>query len=122
MTLRHDDRSVSFLAPIDGVIEEVNSTVPEPGETPDINPMTASWFYRIRPMDTAALQQRLRIGKAAREWLDREVDRLKVLVATLTPERQVVGATQLDGGVPRWGLIDQLGEEEWQTLQDRFFG
>jgi len=122
MTLSHEGRSVKFLAPVDGVIEEVNTAIPEPGETLDINPMTANWFYRIRPVDTSALSQRLHIGRAAKEWLDREVDRLKVLLATVTPEHQVVGATQLDGGVPRWGLIDQLDDDEWQTLQGKFFG
>jgi hypothetical protein len=62
------------------------------------------------------------LGRSAREWLDREVERLRVFLATITPRHPVLGDTMQDGGLPVAGLTEYLDESGWQKLRERFFG
>jgi hypothetical protein len=64
----------------------------------------------------------MQLGTEAKQWLSREVRRLKVFLATIAPEHPVLGQTMQDGGLPSNGLIDHLGDVEWSKLHERFFG
>jgi hypothetical protein len=61
------------------------------------------------------------LGTAAKEWLRREASRLKVFLSTVSPEHPVLGPTMQDGGLPGYGLIDFIEEDDWKTLQGKFF-
>lgn len=120
--LRHGDRSVSVRAPVDGVIEEVNTELMKEHELRGIEPFTDSWLYRLKLRDSSILAKTLLIGQEAREWLSREVQRLKVFLATIAPEHPVLGVTAQDGGVPASGLVEHLDDDEWKKLRVKFFG
>ena len=121
LKLRHGERSVAVRSPIDGVIESVNSAVLERRDLRDVHPLTSNWFYRVKPKCTSDCLKNLLIGDAATDWLSREVQRLKVILSTIAPQNPVLGATLQDGGLPAWGLIDFLGDAEWNQVQERFF-
>jgi len=121
LTMHHGDRKLSFRSPVDGVIEDVHDDVLRRKELLSIEPASASWIYRIRPQDAAAAIQGMMLGKAAKEWLQREVARMKVFLSTLAPANAAVGVTMQDGGLPAYGLVDALGEQEWRILRDHFF-
>jgi glycine cleavage system H protein len=121
ISMFHGDRKLSFRSPVDGVIEEVHGDILGRKELLSIEPHSASWIYRIRPRDPAAAIQGLMLGKIAKEWLQREVARMKVFLTTLAPLNPAVGVTMQDGGLPAYGLVDFLGDEEWQKVRSRFF-
>jgi glycine cleavage system H protein len=121
LELRHDGRRLVLRSPVDGVIETVNQELVERRDLRGIEPFSAGWIYRVRPENTARTLQHLLLGDAAKEWLDREVQRLKVILATIAPKNPVLGQTLQDGGLPAWGLIDYIDEAEWKQIQDKFF-
>jgi hypothetical protein len=61
------------------------------------------------------------MGKNASEWLKREARRLRVFLATIAPEHPVLAQTMRDGGMPYSGLVDYLGDDEWNKLRESFF-
>jgi len=121
LELRHDGRRLVLRSPIDGVIETINNEIVERRDLRGIEPFSAAWIYRVRPENTARTLQSLLLGNAAKEWLDREVQRLKVILATIAPKNPVLGETLQDGGLPSWGLIDFVDEAEWKQIQEKFF-
>lgn len=121
LKLRHGDRTATFRAPVDGVIEDVNSELLESHEMYGAEPFSAGWVYRIKPASTTAFQKSLLLGESAKDWLSREVQRLKVILATVAPANPVLGQTLQDGGLPAYGLIDFLNETEWKQIQEKFF-
>jgi glycine cleavage system H protein len=118
--LRHGDREVTFRSPIDGEVREINHNILESRDILGIDPHAASWVYRIKPDDTSNLVEGMMLGQMAKEWLRREVSRLKVFLSTIAPEHPVLGTTMQDGGLPSYGLIDFMDEEEWSKLRDKF--
>ncbi len=121
LKLLHGDRTATFRAPIDGVIEEVNTELLERHEMFGAEPFSSGWVYRIKPSNTSVLQKSLLLGESAKDWLSREVQRLKVILATVAPANPVLGQTLQDGGLPAYGLIDFLSEPEWKQIQEKFF-
>ncbi len=121
LDIRHDGRSLSLRSPIDGVIETVNEEIVERRDLRGIEPFSAAWVYRVRPDNAARALQSLLLGDTAKEWLDREVQRLKVILATIAPKNPVLDETLQDGGLPAWGLIDYVDEAEWKQIQEKFF-
>jgi len=121
LKLWHGERCATFRSPVDGVVGDVN-VVSLNRARENSAPYTDRWLYRITPDDVTRLPHRMHLGEDARNWLSREVQRLKVFLATIAPEHPVLGATMQDGGLPSDGLIDHLSDLEWEKLQERFFG
>ena len=122
LKLRHGDRAAAFRAPVDGIVTEVNNDLVERHDFSDSGSFTSGWLCKLEPTDTSQVSKDLLIGRAAREWVSREVQRLKVFLAMIAPQHPVLGTTMQDGGLPREGLIDELSDAEWRKLQDGFFG
>jgi glycine cleavage system H lipoate-binding protein len=116
VTLRRGNRSISVSAPVAGVVEDVNAHYPGRAIPAYDDSFSNEWLCRIRPDNTESVFGDMRIGGAALEWFDREVDRVKVLLATLRPHNGLVGQTAQDGGAPAWGLSDHLSDEEWRLV------
>jgi len=121
-TLSHGDRTATFRAPVDCVISGFN---PEQVTNPTLSgkpAFTDAWLCRITPDDSTDFSRAAHLGARARQWLNREVQRLKVFVATTVPEHPVLAQTMQDGGLPAPGLIDELSDDEWKKLHEGFFG
>jgi glycine cleavage system H lipoate-binding protein len=114
--LRHGERAVSLQSPVDGVVEAINT---KPTTADDA--FTAGWIVRIRPEDTSVLQRGMLLGTRAKDWLDREVHRLRVFLSTVAQDHPVLAATMQDGGLPYAGLVEYLNDVEWNKLQETFF-
>jgi len=119
--LRHGDRAVAFRSPVDGVVREVNDEMLGRGEILSVEPQSSAWICRIKPNDPGSVLGGMMIGNTAKEWLQREVARVKVFLSTITPEHPVLGHSMQDGGLPGYGLIDFLDDDEWKKLQEKFF-
>jgi glycine cleavage system H lipoate-binding protein len=118
--LRRGRRRMALTAPVAGVVEDVNARYPGHNVPKSDDSLSNEWICRIRPDNTESVFGDMRIGNAATEWFDREIDRVKVLLATLRPHNGLVGQTAQDGGAPVWGLSDQLSDEEWRMVQKKF--
>lgn len=118
IALQRGDRKLALRSPVDGTIEAVNTGRPPAGEE---EAYVHDWICKIRPKDTSAIPQRMLLGAQARDWLHREVRRLKVFLATIAPDHPVLAQTLQDGGMPYPGLVDYLTDEHWHKVQEAFF-
>ena len=119
IALRRGRRRLVVSAPIDGIVEDVNTLYPGHNVPAQDDSLSNEWLCKIRPDSTESVFGDMRIGAAALKWFDREVDRFKVMLATLRPHNGLVGQTAQDGGAPAWGLSDQLSDEEWRLVQKK---
>jgi hypothetical protein len=113
---------IEFRAPVDGVLEEINHDVFESRPRPVTDSPAASWIYRIKPADTSALASTMLLGRSAREWIEHEIERLKVFLATIVPRHPALGETMQDGGAPVAGVTEYLDDAGRDKLRERFFG
>jgi glycine cleavage system H lipoate-binding protein len=119
ISLRRGHRRLVVSAPIDGIVEDVNTHYPGHNVPAHDDSLSNEWLCRIKPDSPESVFGDMRIGGAALKWFDREVDRVKVLLATLRPHNGLVGQTAQDGGAPAWGLSDHLSDEEWRLVQKK---
>ena len=94
-TLQHRNRAVAFRSPIDGVTERVNTDLLDRNEILSVEPQVDSWLFRIRPSNPRDVTEGLMIGQAARDWLSREIGRMKVILSTLAPQNMAVDLSPL---------------------------
>lgn len=114
--LVHGDRHLALRSPIDGRVEALNMDALSSDGS-----FTDSWVCRLEPDDTSTVPELMLLGERAKEWLGREVRRLKVFLATIAPDHPVLATTMADGGLPYGGLVDHLGDDDWHKLQEAFF-
>ncbi len=118
----HGDRVATFRAPVDGTVKEINTEFLKRPELRGVEPYTSAWLYRIRPDDTSSVPKKLHLGWDAKQWLNREVQRLKVFLSTIAPDHPILGRTMQDGGLPSGGLSEYLNDDDWSKLNETFFG
>jgi glycine cleavage system H lipoate-binding protein len=122
LKVHHGKRTASFRAALDGVIEAVNVEHLQAGKANTSGRLSTDWVYRIKPDDISSTLAGLHIGRKAREWLERETRRIKVLLATVEPEHRQLGEMLQDGGTLVWGLIDYMNDDEWKQVRDKMLG
>jgi glycine cleavage system H protein len=120
-TLRNGKRSIVLMAPMDGVIEEVNAELASDPSLVRTDPFGRGWFYRLAPQRLAAALKDMFVGEEAVSWLHRELRRLRDFLASVPARQELAGATLQDGGLPVQGIGELLDEETWARLQEAFF-
>jgi len=121
--LRQAGRSLTLLAPVNGVVCAVNQEV---GKAPSLlkrDPYTRGWLVAIQPGDLGANLAGLVVGEKALGWLRSELGRVReFLVEALAAHRDaLVGATAADGGLSADGLLERLDDDTWAAFESRFF-
>lgn len=97
-TLRHGDRTVWFASPVTGQIVHVNEELRKNPGLVIASPYDRGWICMLQPANLGAELTDLRIGRAAVDWIQEEVARLRHDVAA-------------NGDAPL----------EWPKLQSGFF-
>jgi hypothetical protein len=108
------EKSVPMLAPVDGMVVEVNAKAGE-GKDGLADPYGRSWLFKVKPPRLAAnLRQLMQDGPARRFMSDAE----SALAMRLSPE---LGAVLQDGGVPVHGIARALSGDDWDETARQFF-
>lgn len=112
--LRHGSKA-SFVAPVDGVIADVNDKVREKPTLIHDDPYGEGWLFLMQPTNLQQNLFNLVSGEDTAEWIDEETHRLLDLMDTK------VGFTLQDGGTivdDVYGHFPALG---WRKLVQGFF-
>lgn len=109
---RDGGRSVGLVAPVDGMVAEVN---PEAAGGWLHEPYGAGWLFKVRPARLETNVRQLLSGLAARRWLDQAAESL---AGRLSPQ---LGQVLQDGGTPVHGLARELEPERWDALCREYF-
>lgn len=115
LSLRADGGQVDVLAPVSGVVAEVNPlAASSPGRLHE-DPYGDGWLVKLQPRQGLHTNlKQLLSGDMARLAMERAAEGLR---ARLTPE---LGALAADGGTPVHGFARELDPEGWEALAREF--
>ena len=114
MALARQGANAGVLAPVVGIIEEVNQKVlKRPGLTHD-DPYGEGWMIRVAPTNLKPDLEKLISGEGATAWIEEETARL---LDMLDP---AVGATLQAGGSLIDDVYGQCPELGWDRLVKEF--
>lgn len=107
-------RRAKISSPVDGVVTKVNPRLLKNGSPVNRDPFGAGWAFMVKPFSGGF--RKLLSGEHAREWMEKEVERLYQFFYT---ELGAVAAA--DGGELVSRPASRLNEKEWSRLTRAFF-
>jgi glycine cleavage system H lipoate-binding protein len=115
MALVRQGQKASFVAPVDGIIAEVNPRVSQSPRLIHDDPYAEGWLFLMQPTNLKPNLANLFFGQSNAAWIDKESHRLLNLMET------TVGVTLPSGGAvidDVYGHFPNLG---WRRLMKEFF-
>ncbi|MBI3016237.1 MAG: hypothetical protein HYY65_14505 [Candidatus Tectomicrobia bacterium] len=106
-------RKATIASPVDGIVVEVNESLHSDGSPLNRDPFGRGWTFLVKPASEKF--RSLLSGDAAREWLEREIERLYQFFYT------ELGAAAADGGEFVSRPAAKLHDREWRALTRAFF-
>ena len=97
-----------FIAPISGVVQDLNAELTQHLEWLVSRPYERGWICSMKPEHLAEELGQLKIGEIAAAWYQAEITRL----------RQMLGATQGNDQVPLPSMIGELAEGQLEEADD----
>lgn len=109
-----DHKTVDMLAPVGGIVVEVNQDALTDPTAVNRDPYGQGWLLRLRAPRAQAHLATLRANHVARRWMDEVCESL---TSTLTP---ALGHVYQDGGVPVEGLARAVAGDNWDEVARRY--
>lgn len=116
LTLYRGAHLARLVAPVDGVVQDVNTHLSGRPESGSKDPYQEGWMIALKPKDLARNLPGLAIAESARVFLEREVNRFRSLLADFQPSLAVAA----DGGRPVRGIVSHLDAEAWDRFRREF--
>lgn len=116
-----DGKKIEFVSPVDGVVRNVNEEINADPQGAKKAPYELGWALQIQPYDLARNLKKLRIGREASGWLEKEIMNFAEFLNAHRAVPQEVGVTMPDGGVHTEGILETLNSEVQQLAIRRFF-
>lgn len=112
--LKRKDNLADVLAPVGGVILEVNDDIRKRPELANDEPYGQGWLFLLHTPDIKKSVKDLMVNTASFDWINQEVEGLEAMVES------VAGPLAADGGFMTedvYGNVPQIG---WENLTKRF--
>ncbi len=116
-----DGKRIEFVSPVDGVVCALNPEINADPLGAKREPYGKGWAFAIRPIDFVRDLDKLRIGKDASAWLQKEVRRFTEFLTLHRMVPQEVGVTLPDGGIHAEGILESMDGEILQLVTRKFF-
>jgi len=115
VTLKHGDKSLTQVAPVSGVVVEVNHQLKNNPTTVNDSPLEKGWIAKISPRDLTLELRNLLRGVIADRWQESV---RTLLVHWFSPQ---LGTVMQDGGRIVDNVSDLVDGKEWSSLVNDFF-
>ena len=112
--LRRDDHSAALMAPVTGVVTDINPRLRENGSQANQDPYSDGWVMRLHATDLRRDLKQLMIGGQASEFIDNEVERLLEVI------EETAGPLAADGGELGPDIYGSLPEIGWDKIARKF--
>lgn len=116
-----DGKRIEFVSPVDGVVCALNPEINADPLGAKREPYGKGWAFAIRPIDFVKDLDKLRIGKDASAWLQKEIRRFTEFLTLHRMVPQEVGVTLPDGGTHAEGILETMDGEILQLVMRKFF-
>jgi len=114
-------KRIEFVSPVDGVVNAVNEGINTDPQVAKKEPYERGWALEIRPNDLSRNLRKLRIGREASGWLEKEVMNFAEFLHAHRAVPQGVGVTMADGGSHTEGILETMNGEVLQLTIRKFF-
>lgn len=114
LALIRGGRRAKFMAPVDGLIEDINPQVKQEPRLINHDPYGAGWLFCMRSINLKYNIPNLHYGEATAAWIDAEANRLLQMLAS------DVGVTLPDGGVIIDDVYGHFPALAWRRLVQEF--
>jgi glycine cleavage system H lipoate-binding protein len=114
-TVKHGDKSVDMLSPVEGVLISVNHEVLKNPKLVSEDPYRNGWLCVVKAPELATNTKNLLHGPIVSAWMQNSIGRLGAMMQQLSP------ALAQDGGLPMKGLLFQVDSSVQQQLVKEFF-
>jgi len=119
-SIRLGHRAIPFQAPISGRVTKVNKWLNEHLEALDVTPYGRNWICVVDADDFDAELQKLKIGKAAVNFYQTEIDHFIESVGKSDVGGNGRGGKDLHESL-YVGQLENLGDNEWNAIVNKFF-
>jgi len=119
-TIKQGARKATFHAPVDGVISSVNHMLLENPEVIKRDPYLDGWVCAIKPSNLGENIKTLKVAKDAAIWLKEEITKFKEILMGRSLQLMPAYANIQDGGDIIDGLLEMLGDEQWELFNSEF--
>ena len=112
--LKRKQNLADVLAPVDGVIVDVNSKVRENPELANRGPYEDGWLFMVRTPDIKASAKKLMSDSSTMDWMSKELNMLENMI------EEVAGPLAADGGYFTDDIYGNLPDLGWKNLTKTF--
>jgi glycine cleavage system H lipoate-binding protein len=112
--LRRDEHSAELLAPVTGVVTDINPRLREKGKAANEDPYSDGWILRLHATDLRRDLKQLMIGGQAADFIDNEVERLLEVI------EETAGPLAADGGEFGQDIYGNLPDLGWDRITRMF--
>jgi glycine cleavage system H protein len=113
-TVTRDGVTAELVAPVEGMVTDVNDAVLANPEMARRDPYGEGWLVAVHSPDSKLNFRNLLGGNVARRWMQEAVERLTARMPALA------GAVAQDGGLAMDDLAAHLPDADWQELAREF--
>ena len=114
------DYVIRLPAPIYGRVTSINQVLLDHLPLPGIEALNREWIIALEPSNLPEELADLTIATKAREWLSREIERLKEFLVIQAQRPELAGLTIQDRGEPVLGALRMLDSEGIKQFEDEF--
>jgi len=118
-TIVQDGKQLVLYSPVSGTIQNVNSELTHNSGIINNSPYGDGWIYEVRPSKWMAEYRNFLMGDNYKEWLSKEVTRLKEFLGSHIFRNQAPGLVPVmqDGGEIVDNLLENMGPDLWEEFQ-----
>ncbi|MFC1619514.1 glycine cleavage system protein H [Candidatus Neomarinimicrobiota bacterium] len=120
VTLKFDSKMLSLPIPISGIVTNINQTIAEKPSEIGNRTLAREWLIDITPTNISDEVRGLNIAEQVREWITKEMERIKEFLISQSGRPEMLGATFPDGGEPVQGVLNMLDSEGIQQFEQKF--
>ena len=114
-SIERDGRTVDMVAPVEGMITDVNEAAVADPQLALRDPYGEGWLLRLHSPDAGTNFRNLLSGAVARKWMEEAARHLRGAIPAMA------GAYAQDGGLMLENLSEHLPEEELSKLTRELF-
>jgi glycine cleavage system H protein len=114
-TMKHGEKKVDMLSPVEGVLISVNHEVLKNPNLVTEDPYKKGWLCVVKAPELATNTKNLLQGPIVPAWMQNSITRLGGMMQQLSP------SLAQDGGLPIKGLLFQVDTSVQQQLVKEFF-
>ena len=117
--IKQDDKKLSILSPISGVIRRENSSLKNSVLLSSL-PVDQGWLVELEPSNWLGEILKFKMAKDASEWIRKEMNKFKDDVQSSAAQGENAQLILQDGGEIQDQTLSRLSGKDWDEFQKNF--